>query len=190
MAVDWQMPRRSDRCCVTGRVFEIGESFWVVLRQTPAGYERADYALDHAPADTLDDELARWRTRRPEPKTQQTAPTDRAALLKLFQSLDADEPQHVQLRFVLALLLWRKKVLNLTDTEQGDAGEWWVFRRIGEEGEMHRVLRPELDETAAEQLGAQLESLLAGEIPLPEDSAGEPAADETPASEEPARDAN
>jgi len=80
----------------------------------------------------------------------------------LFRRLEDDQqPRKVQLRFLLALLLWRKKTLRLGHTEKTADGEVWEFVATATE-DVHRVLRPALDEEHLEQLSAQLEQLLSG----------------------------
>lgn len=160
MQTDWQMPRRGDRCCVSGREFAIDETFCVVLRETPDGYDRREYALTFEPEAELG-EIARWRTRRPPPNTKRAQPLDTAAIYRLFRQLDepGSTPQ-VQFRFILALLLWRKKVLRYDGTMDEDGREWWQFR-APDEDEPLQVERPALDEQEMDRLSAQLEQLLA-----------------------------
>ncbi len=67
-----------------------------------------------------------------------------------------------QLRFVLALLLWRKRVLKFTGAVESDQGEGWEFVAPAA-GETHRVRRPPLAEDQLEHLSNQLEQLLSGE---------------------------
>ncbi len=68
----------------------------------------------------------------------------------------------VQLRFILALLLWRKRVLKLERTLALDGHEVWEFS-AARTGTVHRVPRPALEEAQLEQLSGQVEQLLAGQ---------------------------
>jgi hypothetical protein len=154
------MPRRSDACRVCGHAFDVSEAFLVALYETPAGYDRLDRCLTCA-APAGDEPLAAWRTRRPAPATPRVRQFDRTAIYALFRRLDpGSDPRRRQLRFVLALLLWRKKVVTLDQTRPGDDGEVWEFRDPRSE-ETFDVIHPELDDSAAEQLSQQLEDLLA-----------------------------
>ena len=104
---------------------------------------------------------------------------DRRAIYALFRRLDpGSDPRRQQLRFVLALLLWRKKVVTLDRTRPSDAGEVWEFRDPRTE-ETFDVSHPELDDNAAEQLSQQLEAVLADPPtdvePLPEATSEETA---------------
>jgi hypothetical protein len=160
MATDWQMPRRSNRCAVSGREFAIGEEFRVSLYETDDGLERLDTALDVEPPER-DGLIAAWRTRRPAPDTKSTNAAHQAGLVELFQQLtDADNAEHSPLRFALALLLWRKKHLTLVETDRAEDGaETWTFQQA-KGNDQYTVTKPELTEDAVSELGAQLEALL------------------------------
>ncbi len=161
MAQDWQMPRPGSGCCTCAREFGTGEAFRVCLHETPAGYERRDYCATCSPAGGAE-VIATWKTRRPPPAPKKGPSFDPAAIFRFFQRLEgADGPGQVQLRFVLALLLWRKKILRLERSVAGGAREEWEFSERGSDA-THRVIRPELADDELERLSGQLELLLAG----------------------------
>jgi len=142
--------------------FEVGAHFHAFLYESPAGYERRDFCLGCTPpADS--EPVGFWRARRPEPSARRVAAFDREAVLGFFRSFEsADTPEKVQFRFVLALLLWRKRVLKFDASEPDAAGvETWQFHQTGS-GDRFAVVRPELDEDRIEQLSTQVEQLLAG----------------------------
>jgi hypothetical protein len=160
---DWQMPRRAEACAACRRGFEPGEAIRAYLYEFPEGYERRDYCANCRPPDEPF-AIGSWRTRRPEPTGRRRPSFDREAIYRFFERLeDADTPQKQRLRFVLALLLWRKKVLKLDRSDTRDEIEVWQFV-APRTGETHTVQRPELDEEQLERLGAQLERLLVGEV--------------------------
>lgn len=162
MANDWSMPRPGEACFGTGREFEIGEEFQVFLYEADEGYERRDYSLDFTPP-AEPAPVATWRTRRPEPSTKKAPPFDREAIYGFFERLeDAKDPIQAQFRFVLSLLLWRKKVLKLDRSATEGEQEIWEYTAIGT-GVSHRVPRPALDEDRLETLSTQLEHLLANQ---------------------------
>jgi hypothetical protein len=160
---DWQMPRAERGCRSCAHEFAAGEAFRAFLYDcaAAAGFERHDYCLNCSPP-AEPRPLGAWKTRRAVPAQKQRA-FDRAAMYGFFQGLeDADQPERLQLRFVLALLLWRKRVLKFVNTESAGEVEHWDFVATGT-GQAHRVRRPDLDEAQLERLSAQLEQLLAGE---------------------------
>jgi hypothetical protein len=158
---DWMMPRRAEGCLRCQHAFNVGEVFQTVLYETSEGYGRRDYCLGCPPEETPAP-LGRWKTRRPEPSAKKAHTFDRDAVLAFFERLtDSDDLRRRQLRFVLALLLWRKKALRLDATDATPTEEVWEFS-VPRSDAMYRLVRPELDEDQLEQLSAQLEQLLAG----------------------------
>lgn len=160
MATDWQMPRRSDSCSGCQVVFEPGAGFTAYLYDSPAGFERRDFCNDCRPP-AEPPPLGNWRTRRPASTARKTAAFDRDAVLGFFNRLDkADTPEQLRFRFVLALLLWRKKALKFETSETREDGEYWRFSAVSTRQRCD-VFRPELDEEEIDRLSAQLEALLA-----------------------------
>ena len=162
MATDYQMPRPGKVCSACERAFEVEERFRACLYEIDEGYERRDYcarcAVPDAPAP-----VGSWTSRRPAPAARKVQPFDREAIFNFFRRLeDPDTPEKVQFRFVLALLLWRKKVLKLDRSTQEDEREFWEFG-MKATGESHRVERPILAEDELERLSGQLEHLLSGQ---------------------------
>ncbi len=173
MAVEWKMPRRSERCVGCETAFEVGDVIFVSLYETAdEGYERRDTCENCVIPDDPQ-RIGSWRTRRPEPSTPRTRPFDREALLGFFDRLAEPETlAQVQFRFVLALFLWRKKAIEFETSRPTDAGETWVFTQ----GERRIELeRPPLDEDEVERLSLQLEELMQAGVPVDEASAEEPA---------------
>lgn len=157
----WDMPRRAEHCSQCEREFAIGEPFHACLYAGPDGFQRRDYCQD-CPIPEAPAALATWRTARPAPANPRVQPFDRETLYTFFTRLeDATAAEQLEFRFVLALLLWRKKVLKLDRSITDDDGELWLFAATHVDAE-HRVRRPELDEARLEDLSTQLEALLAG----------------------------
>lgn len=155
------MPRPALVCGGCARGFEVSESFQAYLFESAAGYERRDYCLA-CPADA-GAALAHWRARRSESAPRKAAPLDRALLLSMVERLEgASDPGKRRFRFVLALLLWQKKVLTLRSTTQTLDGEVWNFEtRRGEAA--YAVHDPVLAESELGHLSEQLDRLLAGD---------------------------
>jgi hypothetical protein len=156
------MPRRGEACMGCHRRFAVDERFAVHLYEVDGGYERREYCEQCRPP-AEPEPVAAWKTQRRAPAAKRAPAFDREAICAIFERLeDAVEPAQLRLRFVLALLLWRKKVLRLERTAATDGREVWEFVVV-QTGAQHRVARPDLDEQQLEHLSAQLESLLASE---------------------------
>lgn len=160
MAVEYEMPRRSEHCAACQHTFEIGDIIQACLVETPAGYDRRDYCERcEVPAEPR---VGLWKTRRRAPASRKSSTAfDRQATLDFFRRLAPDTPEKRQFQFVLALLLWRKKALTFETSRSSDEGEIWRFA-VAKSDETFDLLRPDLDEQRMDELGAQLELLLSG----------------------------
>lgn len=160
-STEWNTPRRTEACAGCQRPFEPGQPFRAFLYQSAETYTRHDYCDACAPPPEPAP-VGMWRTRRPSPSAPAAPVFDREAIYRFFERLEDDQAASaVQFRFVLSLLLWRKKALKLERTATFDNREVWEFATPGG-GPLHRVVRPELDEAQLENLSNQVEQLLSG----------------------------
>lgn len=169
--------RPTGLCAATGSPIEPGEAFIATLVELDTGaLQRLDYTLNAWQAGarpTADDGsamliVAFWRTTMPTkdaPKRQLIAPDE---LVDLFDQLaDATEPARIVFRYVLSLILIRKRLLSYEGSRTTDAGPVMLVRRKGEAQPPERggdgppyteVLDPGMDDQriaeATEQLGA------------------------------------
>jgi hypothetical protein len=91
---------------------------------------------------------------------------DDAVLLDLFERLENDEdPRRRSFRFVLGLILLRRRKLRLIGRETEGEATYWVFKRVGggDDAPHHRVIDPELSEADADELAEQLSEIIADE---------------------------
>jgi hypothetical protein len=111
MQIDFEIQRSTRRCAATERALEPGEWCYSVLEVRGAEIVRKDFAASAwsgAPAEVF----GWWKSRVPEPhaKKIKLAPND--VLLELFDQL-AERPENEDMRYVLTLLLMRRRVLRL-----------------------------------------------------------------------------
>ena len=113
-----------------------------------------------------------WRTTVPEPGKARRMLVDDEALLDLFARLEGDErPARVSFRFVLMLLLIRKRLLKVVEqrTEPGEGGvgrEFWLVLPRGAdaaEGTPVRVENPRLKDADVQEIAELLGEVLQGE---------------------------
>jgi len=120
MLLDFEVQRCARRCAATDRELMPGDLCYSVLEVSGAEVVRKDYCTagwNGAP----DAAFGWWKSRIPEPtaKKIKLAPND--VLLELFDQL-AERPDQTDLRYVLALLLVRRRVLRV-DMANGELGE-------------------------------------------------------------------
>ncbi len=124
-----------------------------------------------------------WKSTVPEPNQKKKMFVDDAMLMNLLERLaDATEPDRLAFRYVLALILMRKKLLRYdgnetrigeVDGEQVEQTWWKLTPKLdlakGMLGKWHpdvrlEVLDPKLDETRVEQVMQQLGEILQAEF--------------------------
>lgn len=164
MVEDWEVSRTTGRCAASDRVLAEGEAYYAVLLETASGFERRDYAVDvwQGPPEGT---FCYWRGRVPvREKKPGTYAVDMAILSQLFTQLeDAQSESKQQLRFVLALLLMRKRLLKMDRSTTEEGCEYWHLRMSSDQT-VHRVLNPRLEKEQIERLSAQLTAILSGEV--------------------------
>ncbi|MBQ9127406.1 MAG: hypothetical protein IJY15_06560 [Thermoguttaceae bacterium] len=114
-------PKPSRVCAATGRPFEPGEKIFSCLYEENGEIRRRDLCADaFASTRRPENAIAWWSSRlaRDGEKKVKLAPDD--AALDLFESL-ADRPDEAALRYVLALLLTRRRILRF-EREEIDFG--------------------------------------------------------------------
>jgi len=118
--MDYEIQRCTRRCAVTGRELMAGETFYSTLMAEGARVTRYDYAAD-AWQGPSPDALGWWKSQVPErhAKRLHWAPND--VMLELLDELEA-QPEQQDMRYVLSLLLVRRRVLRLEDTEHDALG--------------------------------------------------------------------
>ena len=134
MQTDWTIQSRSGRCAVTGRDFAEGEFFYTLLFQERTGFRREDLS-EEAWKDRQADAGAGqpysfWRTKFEapiavvEPLARETAED----LLRRYMT-EQDEG-HANARYILALMLERKRLLKQIDAKEDIHGRTLVYEHV------------------------------------------------------------
>jgi len=186
---DYEVARSGGTCCITGRPFEEDEPFYSVVVETADGFERRDYCAD-AWTGPPDDAICHFKTHMPRKQAPKRTFVDESVLLTFFDRLqEATEPAKQRFRFVLALILLRKRILRYENSRREGDGETWVLRRVGDRSRQE-IFNPGLSEgeigEITSQLGAVLHADLAAagaadndEDSEPDESDGRPVGEET-----------
>jgi hypothetical protein len=116
--MDYEIHRSTRHCGKSGRELKPGETFYSVLMAAGSELMREDFAAE-AWEGPPEGALGWWKSHVPSPDAKKLhwAPND--VMLDLFEQL-ADDRAQADLRYVLALLLIRRRVLRLEDTESGE----------------------------------------------------------------------
>jgi len=144
--IDYEIQANTRRCTLTGRDLKPGEKFYSVLLEEQGRFERRDYsqeAWQGPPAGAF----SFWTGRIPADGENRRPPIDDEMLLECFGRLEgAPEPDRINFRYVLALLLMRRKRLKFEETLMEGDSEILQLRCV-RTGTQHRVINPRLIET-------------------------------------------
>ena len=121
----YEITRATGACAATGRVIQPGEEYMAALIEVgDERLERRDYSLEAWQSSARPPRLfGYWRCQMEQPGAKRQALIDDAALMDLFEQLEGTtEPARVSFRYLLALLLMRKKLLKYEGTVRTSSG--------------------------------------------------------------------
>jgi hypothetical protein len=167
---DYQVARPTGRCSASGQELGAGSPCIATLCERPGdeGFDRKDYSLTAWEAGARPEGLfSYWKTTVPQPDARPRLLVDDSVLLDLFERLAADErPQRVAFRFVLALILMRKKMMKFSGRHIRDGTERWTLqpRSADAGGPAVEVVNPNLADEDVRELLDQLGEILQSEL--------------------------
>ena len=162
MQSDWEIKSRAHACARTGREFAAGDFFFTLLFRDGEGFRREDIC-EEAWADRNDNiaPFSFWRSKyeAPPPPLPEALPRDDAE--GLLRRLIADQdPATANARYILALMLERKRVLRPVDSQDDDM---LVYEHIAS-GETIVSPNPRLSFVQIPEVQREVSELLAGSI--------------------------
>jgi len=156
---EWEINKPLGQCYGTGRKIEYGEEYFGALVETDEGLQRRDFCADYWEKEKPN-VFCYWKTRLPHPDQKKQIFVDDDMLLAFFERLEKEtEQEKLNFRFVLALILMRKRRLKYDETRFENAKEIWRLRIVGEK-QIVEVINPHLDEEQIEQLSSQIGQIL------------------------------
>jgi hypothetical protein len=160
---DWEINRPLGQCCGSGRKIEAGEDYYGALVETEQGLQRRDFCAEYwereKPA-----AYCFWRTRLAAPNEKKQLFVSDDMLMAFFERLAHEaEAEKVSFRFVLALVLMRKRRLKYDATRTDGQREVWRLRVAGEKDPVE-VVNPHLDEAQIETLTSQIGQILQADL--------------------------
>ncbi len=174
IAESWHVRSRARECAVTHQPFSDGETIITALYPDPesSGYLRRDYGADgweSARADG-DKPFSFWRSTYTGPAVDEAA----NAIAKLSPEellrrlVDEDEDHTENTRYILAIMLERRKILKEADTQRLPDGILRVYEHR-KSGEVYIVKDPDIPLADVEALQQEVFTLLEnnGRAPAP-----------------------
>jgi hypothetical protein len=160
---DWIIERSGGVCAATGRELTDGEEHYAVLYEEGESFRREDYSVD-AWKGPPEKAYCFFKTRVPVKEKKKRLLVDNDVLVNFFLRLAGEQREtRVHFRFVLALILMRKRILQYKETVHDDEEEYWVMRLVKEDT-MHRVVNPRLNDEQIERVSRELSVILHGDM--------------------------
>lgn len=156
--MEYEIQRFTRHCAKTERELKPGETFFSILVSEGARVVRQDIAADawQGPPEGV---LGWWKSQVPAQVTNKVhwAPND--VMLDLLERWEHDPAQH-DIRYVLSLLLVRRRVLRLEDTETNEAGQETSILYCPRREATYRVLTVMPSDERAKAIQDELAELL------------------------------
>ncbi len=160
----YEVARPHGKCFVTGRTIEPGEKFMAALRDTPQGFERLDISRESWDEFDRTGVLAYWQAVMPRAEAKKKLFVDDTVVCELFERLgDVTEDVKLNFRFVLGLILMRKRLVIYDSTRTEPDREIWRVRMKGRD-DLIDLLNPRLNEQQIVEVSQQLNQVLSEEL--------------------------
>lgn len=161
MIEQWDIQKSQGRCAGTDRKLEPGEEYVAALIDSKTSFERRDYSVEYWNS-SQPKVFSYWKTRIPEPTQKKKLLVDDHVLINFFERL-ADEQDELKLRFrfVLTLILMRKRLIKYEQSIKELDKEIWQVRLMSDKS-LHQVVNPQLEDDQIEQVSQELSVILQG----------------------------
>ncbi len=156
--MDYEIQRCSRHCETTGRELSPGESFYSVLLAEGDRPVRHDYSTD-AWQGPPENAVGWWKSQIPDrhAKGMHWAPND--VMLQFFDEL-AEQPDKADMRYVLSLLLVRRRVMRLEQSQLDDQGRETMVLYCPRRETTHNIRAVTPDPSRVEAIQQELAQLL------------------------------
>ena len=173
-SASFQLGRFTASCASDGRALVPGERIVATLCDAPAGDEsghefvRRDYALAAWESGARPQGLVCfWRTTAPEPDQKRRLLVDDDTLMELFERLEGDDrAQRVAYRWLMCLILLRKKLLRHVRVDREGEVEHWLVQKRGLDDTLPpiRVRNPMSRDEDLQELSEHLGEVMQSEL--------------------------
>lgn len=168
MGKDYDISRTSGQCLACQKPLEPGEEFVATVREVEEELQREDFCLDcwqRRQGEGSAEHFGVWRARVCPPQEKKRLLVDDSLIIDFFDRLeDAQTPAKISYRFVLALVLMRKKILVYEGMGKSpDGQDLWRMRFKGSD-DVREVIDPRMDEQKIAEVSQHLGQIMEGEL--------------------------
>jgi hypothetical protein len=143
--MEYQIQPNTRRCALSGRELRPGEKFYSVLLEESGQLVRQDYSSE-AWQGPPHGSFSFWAGRIPVGEEKRRAPVDLEVLMDCLERLEGEsEPARVNFRYIVALLLLRRKRLRFEQARMEGEQEVLLLQCV-QTRNTYRVLNPGLTE--------------------------------------------
>lgn len=168
MAKEYNISKTSGQCATCKTPILPEEELMAVIRETDEAFIREDFCLNCWPSQPQEQDssvLGVWRARVPKPEEKKKLLVDDEVLVNFFHRLEGTEEQaKINFRFVLALVLMRKRLLIYDRMNKDAQGNQTWQMHIRGNSQVHHVIDPDMDEDKIAQVSQQLGQIMEGEL--------------------------
>jgi len=176
LAESWHIRSRGRECAATQRPFVTGEPIITALFPDPesSGYLRRDYCLEAWSAQPAEAEVpfSSWRTKYATPGGDKPQAVEREQPEDILRRMVEEDQNYTEnTRYILAVMLERKRILRETDTQRTPTGILRIYENR-KTGEVYIVKDPDIPLSQVDALQQEVLLLLeASPLPSPDPSA-------------------
>jgi hypothetical protein len=162
MFSEWEIKSRSHRCSRTNEPFQDGMFIYTLLFRERAGFRREDISEEtwrRIKDATLP--YSFWKSKYEAPPARPIEPLPKETTEDLLRRLiDDGRPEQVNARFVLAVMLERKKVLKQVDVRESPEEKILIYEHA-KSGEAFMIVDPRLHLDQLDSVQKEVFELLA-----------------------------
>jgi hypothetical protein len=162
MNQDWSIQHRADRCAVSGEPFRDGDAFYTLLYYEKGEFRRED--LSEAAFKARNENIqpfSLWRSKfetPPPPAPEALGKQTAEDLLRRYMA--EQSPEHSNARYILAVMLERKKLLKEIEARRAEDGSLARIYEHAKTGEVFVIPDPQLRLEQIADVQAQVAGLL------------------------------
>ena len=161
--VEWEINKPLGQCCGSDRQLETGEEYFSALVETEEGLQRRDFCVEYW-QEQKPQVFCYWKSKFEAEEKKKKIFVDDEMLMAFFERLEMEtDEEKINFRFVLMLILMRKRKLKYDSTQIEDGKEIWKLRVVGTK-DFVSVVNPHLQEEQIEQLSGQLGEILQADL--------------------------
>jgi hypothetical protein len=162
MLPDWEIKARAHQCAKSEEPFTDGAIIYTLLYRDRNGFRRED-VLEHAWLEMKDriKPFSFWKSRYevPPPPAPEPVPKESGEAL-LRKLLHEDRSEHLNARYVLSIMLERKKTLKQVDVRESENGKFLIYEHA-KTGEVFIIEDPRLKLDRLDLVQQEVYALLA-----------------------------